>query len=292
LSGDKRTHQTGRCARSSREPVGARGPVPISRPSSEPKQISESQADYKASVIYLIPFYFGEKGVAERLAALAEHSTSYNISLLDIDGQNLSEEQRSAVQMALLHSVSILTGGPGTGKTTCLKALISTLESQNKRRPGLSHRARRQAALRSQRTARQHHPPLAGVLPVEGFQHNENNPLSTDFQIVDDASILDLILINNLLKALKPGTHLLLVGDVDQLPSVGAGDVLRDLIASDLVPVARLTTIFYQAAGSQIIRNAHRINQGQMPQFSKDDGDFFLFPAEDATAARSTTFRY
>jgi exodeoxyribonuclease V alpha subunit len=106
--------------------------------------------------------------------------------------------------------------------------------------------------------------------------------------IVDDeASMLDLILTNNLLKALRPGAHLLLVGDVDQLPSVGAGDVLRDLITSGAAPVTRLTEVFRQAAGSQIITNAHRINRGQMPVFSKnpEEGDFFLFPAEDAQTA-------
>jgi exodeoxyribonuclease V alpha subunit len=102
---------------------------------------------------------------------------------------------------------------------------------------------------------------------------------------VDEASMLDLLLTNHLLKAARPGTHVLFVGDIDQLPSVGAGDVLRDLIASDIAPVTRLTTIFRQAAGSQIITNAHRINQGQMPAFSKDGGDFYLFPAEDAAAA-------
>jgi exodeoxyribonuclease V alpha subunit len=97
--------------------------------------------------------------------------------------------------------------------------------------------------------------------------------------------MLDVLLANNLLKALRPGTHLLLVGDVDQLPSVGAGDVLRNIIASGIAPVTRLTTIFRQAATSQIITNAHRINQGKIPLFSKESGDFFLFPAEDAAVA-------
>jgi len=97
--------------------------------------------------------------------------------------------------------------------------------------------------------------------------------------------MLDLLLTNHLLKAVRPGTHVLFVGDIDQLPSVGAGDVLRDLIASHVAPVTRLTTIFRQAAGSQIITNAHRINNRQTPEFSKDDGDFYLFPAEDAAAA-------
>jgi exodeoxyribonuclease V alpha subunit len=108
---------------------------------------------------------------------------------------------------------------------------------------------------------------------------------------VDEASMLDLLLANNLLKALEPGTHILLVGDVDQLPSVGAGDVLRDIIASDIAPVTRLTEIFRQAANSMIITNAHRINQGEMPLFPTVDdeetprGDFFIFPAESGEEA-------
>ena len=120
---------------------------------------------------------------------------------------------------------------------------------------------------------------------MEGFKHNDEHPLDLDFLVVDEASMLDLLLTNNLLKAVRPGTRLLFVGDVDQLPSVGAGDVLRDLIDSQVVPVARLNTIFRQAANSKIITNAHLINQGKFPDFSKSEGDFFLFPAEDAATA-------
>jgi len=272
--------------RSGHEPAGARRPVPDSRSSTQPKQVSESQADYKTPVVYLSPFYFSEKGVADRLAALAEHPVQYNTILPELDTGDLSAEQQAAIQMALQHPVSILTGGPGTGKTTCLKALITTLEAGHKRVALASPtgRAAKRLSEASGRPASTIHR-LLEFSPVEGFQHNEQNPLSTDFLVVDEASMLDLILTNNLLKALQPGTHLLLVGDVDQLPSVGAGDVLRDLIDGGLVPVTRLMTIFRQAAGSQIIRNAHRINQGHMPEFSKDEGDFYLFPAEDAAAA-------
>ena len=123
-----------------------------------------------------------------------------------------------------------------------------------------------------------------GFSPGEGFKYNADNPLPADFVVVDEASMLDLYLAHHLLRALQPGTHLLLVGDVDQLPSVGAGDVLRDVIASGVAPVTRLSVIFRQAAHSQIITNAHRINQGQMPLFTApggvEEGDFFLFPAE------------
>jgi exodeoxyribonuclease V alpha subunit len=140
-----------------------------------------------------------------------------------------------------------------------------------------------------------------GFSPRDGFKYHAENPLPVEFLILDEASMLDLVLANNLLKALQPGVHLLLVGDVDQLPSVGAGDVLRDVIGSGMVPINRLTQIFRQAADSLIITNAHKINTGQMPVFSpplssspmgrevggekRMRGDFFLFAAEDAATA-------
>jgi exodeoxyribonuclease V alpha subunit len=120
---------------------------------------------------------------------------------------------------------------------------------------------------------------------LDGFKHNDDNPLDLDFLVVDEASMLDLLLTNHLLKAVQPGTHVLFVGDIDQLPSVGAGDVLRNLIHSGIAPITRLNTIFRQAADSKIITNAHLINQGKFPIFSQGSGDFFFFPAEDAEKA-------
>ena len=251
------------------------------------KKLSETQNAYTFPVIYLTPFYYGETGVTGRLKALIESGKTSEVNGLPAYSiGKLSDEQQSAVQMALTHPVSILTGGPGTGKTTCLKALITLLKADHKR-IALASPTGRAAKRLSEATD---HPAstihrLLEFSPVEGFKHNEENPLAVDFLIVDEASMLDLLLTNHLLKALQAGTHLLLVGDVDQLPSVGAGDVLRDIIASGIAPVARLTTIFRQAADSHIITNAHRINQGKMPVFSKDNGDFFLFPSEDALAA-------
>ena len=249
--------------------------------------VSESAGAYRSPVIYLTPLYFGEKSVAERLKSLANAKRSTAITgQLRFPAGNLSEEQQAAVRMALAHPVSILTGGPGTGKTTCLKALISTLMAQHNRF-ALASPTGRAAKRLSEATG---HPAstihrLLEYSPVEGFKHNNENPLDLDFLVVDEASMLDLLLTNNLLKAVRPGTHVLFVGDVDQLPSVGAGDVLRDLIDSDLVPVTRLSTIFRQAADSRIITNAHLINQGKFPIFSQGSGDFFLFPAEDADSA-------
>ena len=201
----------------------------------------------------------------------------------------LSTEQQTAIQAALSHPVSILTGGPGTGKTTALRALITALEAAGKSYALASPtgRAAKRLSQATERPASTIHRLLA-FAPGEGFRYNAEKPLAADLVVVDEASMLDLSLAHHLLKALPQGAHLVLVGDVDQLPSVGAGDVLRDIITSDLVTVTRLSTIFRQAAHSQIITNAHRINKGQMPLFlpsssskgEEQPGDFFLFPAK------------
>jgi exodeoxyribonuclease V alpha subunit len=247
-----------------------------------------SRNDEEMDVVYLTPLYWGEIGVAERIKALSQAKTN-----LVSQGQfptteiQLSEEQALAVEMALSHPVSILTGGPGTGKTTCLKALIATLDAQKKRYALASPtgRAAKRLSEATDSSASTIHR-LLEFSPVDGFKRNADNPLSVDFLVVDEASMLDLLLTNHLLKALRPGTHLLFVGDIDQLPSVGAGDVLRDLIQSEIAAVTRLITIFRQAEGSQIITNAHRINEGKMPFFAKgEEGDFYLFPSEDAGIA-------
>ena len=260
--------------------------------------LRESPPNYGQPSIYLTPLYFSEVGVADRLRTLASTIPSRLCDLppafISLDPL-LSPEQQSAIRMALSHPVSVLTGGPGTGKTTCLRALISALENAHKRY-ALASPTGRAAKRLSQATGHSastiHR--LLGYSPKGGFKFNVDNPLLIDMLVVDETSMLDLILANHLFKALAPGTHLLLVGDVDQLPSVGAGDVLRDVIASQVAPVTRLNIIFRQAAGSQIIINAHRINQGQMPVFSQVPsstmgdhqdkisalGDFFFFSAD------------
>lgn len=252
---------------------------------------------YRLPVVYLAPFYQGEINVAARLKLLAkakqpqknktEKLSPELVRLVSID---LSDKQKAAVEIALTQPVSVLTGGPGTGKTTALKSLIAMLESRSQRYALASPtgRAAKRLAEATGRPASTIHR-LLGFAPGEGFKFNNENPLEVDFLVVDEASMLDLLLANHLLKALRPGTHLLLVGDVDQLPSVGAGDVLRDVIASGVAPVTSLDVIFRQAAGSQIITNAHRINQGRLPEFSGTgepaNGDFFLFPANDPEQA-------
>jgi exodeoxyribonuclease V alpha subunit len=260
-------------------------PLPGERPKPASAGVAEPNGVYGSPVVYLTPLYFAEKGVAERLKVLASSDRGAPPGRARFE-QGLSAEQRSAVDLALSHPVSILTGGPGTGKTTCLKALIATLDAQHipYALASPTGRAAKRLSEATGHAASTIHR-LLEFSPVDGFKHDEKNPLDVDFLVVDEASMLDLLLTNNLLKALRPGTRLLLVGDVDQLPSVGAGDVLRNLIGSGIVPITRLTTIFRQAADSQIITNAHRINQGRAPIFSQSDGDFFLFAAEDAETA-------
>jgi exodeoxyribonuclease V alpha subunit len=261
-------------------------------PHSQGPAIAETPAAYGQTAVYLAPLYYSETGAAERLSALASAWPSRLSDLppafIQLDPM-LSGEQQEAIRNALSHPLSVLTGGPGTGKTTCLKALIAALEAAHKTYALASPtgRAAKRLSQATDRPASTIHR-LLGYSPGEGFKYNGDNPLKIDLLVIDEASMLDLVLANQLLKALQPGTHLLLVGDVDQLPSVGAGDVLRDVIASGVARITRLNVIFRQAAHSHIITNAHRINQGKPPVFLKTGdeadgqapGDFFLFPAQ------------
>jgi exodeoxyribonuclease V alpha subunit len=245
----------------------------------------------KQQAIYLTPFYVSERGTAELLRDLAltlpSRLSDLPPSFIAID-ESLSSEQQNAIRTALTNPVSVITGGPGTGKTTTIRALIAAVETGRKRYALASPtgRAAKRIAEATGRPASTIHR-LLGYSPIDGFKHHTGNPLAIDLLVVDEVSMLDTLLAYHLLKALKSGTHLVLVGDVDQLPSVGAGDVLRDVIASGIAPVTRLTLIFRQAADSFIISNAHRVNQGQMPVFPNSAdvpggaiADFFLFPAE------------
>jgi exodeoxyribonuclease V alpha subunit len=249
--------------------------------------------------VYLPPLYYSEKGAAARLKLMVGTRdsrladllrTDWNRLLNDLSGGSpvtLSAQQQDAVRSALTHKVSILTGGPGTGKTTTLRTVITALE-RTRHRFMLASPTGRAAKRLSEATG---HPArtihrMLGYSPSEhGFAHNDENPLDTDMIVVDEASMIDLVLFYSLLKAIRPDTHLLLVGDVDQLPSVGAGNVLNDVIRSGVGPVTRLDVIFRQAETSQIIRNAHRINHGESPDTSNQSDDFFVFVEEDPEKA-------
>jgi exodeoxyribonuclease V alpha subunit len=249
--------------------------------------------------VYLPPMYYSEKGAATRLRLMTEAFDSRLTDLRRTDWDKLlgdlaagspvalSRQQEDAVRSALTHKVSILTGGPGTGKTTTLRTVIAALE-RTRHRFMLASPTGRAAKRLSEATG---HPArtihrMLGYSPAQhGFNFNDENPLDTDMIVVDEASMIDLVLFYNLLKAIPPDTHLLLVGDVDQLPSVGAGNVLNDVIRSGIGPVTRLDVIFRQAESSQIVRNAHRINRGESPDTSNRSDDFFIFVEEDPDKA-------
>ena len=248
--------------------------------------------------VYLTPFYYGEVGVANRLRALVNHSTErlaffqsarWEQTFAYLDEKSalkLSPTQKEAVRTALTHRVTVLTGGPGTGKTTTVQTIIRLLEARRHRYVLASPtgRAAKRLSEATGRPAKTIHR-LLEYSPLKGFKRHAENPLEADMVIVDEASMLDLLLANHLLKAIPLEGYLLLVGDVDQLPSVGAGNVLRDVIDSGLAAVVRLEIIFRQAEGSYIIENAHRINQGQMPRFPRDATDCFLFVESDPEVA-------
>jgi len=234
--------------------------------------------------VYLPPFYFAEIGIARRIKTMLTTPASRLTVFANLNwptafawltrthagGLALAEKQQQAVQMALTEKISILTGGPGTGKTSAVQAILRLLHSKGKQAllAAPTGRAAKRLTESSGHEAKTLHR-LLEVSPSEGFKfkRNQENPLDSDLIIVDECSMLDLILMNSLLKAVHPTTHLLLVGDADQLPSVGAGNVLRDFIDSGVVPVTRLDVIFRQAADSAIITNAHRINHGEFPLF-------------------------
>ncbi len=267
--------------------------------SGEVTHASAAVAEERA--VYLTPFYYGEIGVAGRLKRLIEAPVDRLAVFQTFDwpaafaavqqrtGLALAPAQRQAIQTALTQRVTVLTGGPGTGKTTSLQTIIRILEAAGRSYVLASPtgRAAKRLTEATGREARTVHR-LLEFKPGEGmtFQRNEENPLDADMVIVDEASMLDLLLTNHLLKAIPPGAHLLLVGDVDQLPSVGAGNVLRDIITSEATAVVRLDTIFRQQEGSYITVNAHRINQGQMPILDHQKAqDFFLFKTDDPARA-------
>ncbi len=247
---------------------------------------AEAQAPYLAAGVFLPAFHTAETGIAERLKALLEAPSRLPRGAPPSLPPELTATQANAVQTALTRAVTVLTGGPGTGKTTTVRALIAALEARRVRYAlaAPTGRAAQRLAEATDREAATVHRLLA-YKPGQGFGYHPANPLPVEFLVVDEASMLDTTLTYHLLGALSPGTHLLLVGDVDQLPSVGAGDVLREIIAFPAVATVRLETIFRQAADSLIITNAHRINRGEMPVFPKNARDFFLFPARDPQEA-------
>lgn len=251
--------------------------------------------------VYHPALYHTEIGLANRLRRLAQTPATERVSEEKLETWlayqtraqkiELSEEQKRAVAMALTSRILVLTGGPGTGKTTVTNLICRALEARRKRivLASPTGRAAKRLAEVTGRPAQTIHRLLKFDPATRGFQYHEQNPLPCDVLIADEVSMLDATLALNLLKAAPEEAQVILVGDSDQLPSVGAGNVLGDLIASRAVPVCRLTQVFRQAAQSLIITNAHRINRGEFPLLATPkewaDRDCLFVEAEDSKAA-------
>lgn len=244
----------------------------------------------------------GEEVVYKYIYRKAEVAVAYAISVLeqsepalinaDIDslidnivggaGIEYSAEQRQAIRTSLTSCVSVITGGPGTGKTTIIKGILDILDSEDIKTVIAAPTGR--AAKRITETTGYNAQTIHRLLEYSysedeldmRFGRNQENPLDAQAIIIDEASMIDLMLMDGLMKAIRPGSRLILVGDVDQLPSVGAGNILSDIIDSEYVSATRLTEIFRQAGESMIVVNAHRINQGDYPECNSKDSDFFF----------------
>ncbi len=244
--------------------------------------------------IYFGPFWHAENGSVRILRQLMREVSTLPLTtqqqwdtvfalLKQKRNMHLTERQREAVQMSYSQKVSILTGGPGTGKSTSIRALLMLLRQRkvDVAMAAPTGRAAKRLAEATGFEAKTLHRLLEYAPHDNTYQRNEANPLPCQFVIVDEFSMVDILLFYNLLKALPKDAHLLLVGDADQLPSVGPGNVLRDLLRSEALPTVRLTELFRQAAQSKIIVNAHRINAGLMPNTKIEATSDFFFMAEE-----------
>ena len=261
-------------------------------------EMAETQME---EAIYLQPFFFSEMGTAKRLDAVLHGMRSFRIQpegLLERIGKKTGMQyddiQQQAILAAVRNKVLVLTGGPGTGKTTTTLGIIAAYREAGARiiLAAPTGRAAKRLSETTGMEAKTIHR-LLEVKPPNGYQRNEENPLEGDVLIVDECSMIDIVLMYNLLKAVPDDMTLILVGDVDQLPSVGAGNVLSDIIASGCIPVVKLERIFRQAQGSRIIMNAHRINKGQAIDIRGGrNADFFFAAQETPEEAADLIVKY
>ncbi|MFI7705531.1 ATP-dependent RecD-like DNA helicase [Nonomuraea sp. NPDC049480] len=249
--------------------------------------------DNVVPAVYLPPFHRAEQSLASGLLTLLRGGHDRLKAFADVDweraetwlhrqtGAELATEQRQAVRLALTEKVAVLTGGPGCGKSFTVRSIVLLARAKRAKvilAAPTGRAAKRLAELTGHEATTVHR--LLQLRPGGEATFDRDNPLDADLVVVDEASMLDLLLANKLVKAVAPGAHLLFVGDVDQLPSVGAGEVLKDLLAADDIPRVRLTQIFRQAAESGVVVNAHRVNTGRHPVL-EGMKDFFLFPCEE-----------
>jgi exodeoxyribonuclease V alpha subunit len=257
--------------------------------------------------LFLTPLYRAEVSVASNLMRLLEGELPWGridpaLAIPWVEhqtGRVLSPSQRGAVAQVLANKVTVITGGPGVGKTTIVTSILHVLQAK-RMRVLLCAPTGRAAKRLSEATgvgAKTIHRLLAFDPKAYGFTHGQTHPLAADLVVVDEVSMVDVVLLHQLLRAIPEQAAVLMVGDVDQLPSVGPGSVLADLIASGRIPTVTLTEIFRQAASSQIIVNAHRINRGKMPldldetEDEQDRRDFYVIPAETPEAIQDILLR-
>ena len=251
--------------------------------------------------VYLRDMHDAEAYLAHMLSDMSERNYEYDFDvdsllhgLFDDSEFPYSEKQKQAIAAAARNGLVILTGGPGTGKTTTVSGILRVFEalSLNTLLAAPTGRAAKRLSDLTGMEAKTIHR-LLEYKPPEGYQKNEDQPLEGDVLILDECSMIDIMLMYNLLKAMPEQMSLILVGDIDQLPSVGAGNVLRDIIDSGQVPVVRLNRIFRQAQGSRIIMNAHRINKGEgIDMRGGKDADFFFAPKESNQDVVNTIVQY
>jgi exodeoxyribonuclease V alpha subunit len=260
------------------------------------------RADSEVPAVYLVPFHRAERALASGLRDLLHAADDRMAAFQQVDwdqavswmrgktGTDLAPEQEQAVRLALTERVAVLTGGPGCGKSFTVRSIVTLAKAKNAKIVLVAptgRAAKRLAELTGHEAATVHR--LLQLQPGGEAKYDKDNPLDADLVVVDETSMVDLILANKLVKAVPRGAHLLLVGDVDQLPSVGAGEVLRDLLAaSEVIPRVRLTKIFRQAQESGIVVNAHRVNAGSPPRLHGFP-DFFWFTCEDTEETATLT---
>jgi exodeoxyribonuclease V alpha subunit len=244
--------------------------------------------------VFTMPYYYCELGVTQNILTFA--MAKYDNINIDIEKEindfekenniSFAASQKEAISGAVKNGIEIITGGPGTGKTTIINCITGIFENAGLRvfMAAPTGRAAKRMTEATGKEAKTIHRLLEMGIDREEdmmFSKDESTPLECDVIIIDEASMIDIMLMNNLLKAIGMGTRIVIVGDVDQLPSVGPGNVLRDLIDSKCVKVVRLKDIFRQAQESMIIVNAHKVNNGEMPVLNQKDTDFFFMSCED-----------